>query len=78
MAAAPANSSGRFRHRAELRRVGDTLADIEHRAEQRCRDLEADPDTIRATTLSHWWPQNTKPNGSAGNSITPSGALKAV
>nr|WP_246733545.1 IS630 family transposase [Methylobacterium sp. BTF04] len=37
----------------------DRSADIQERIEQRCRDLEADPDTLRDNTLFHWWPQQT-------------------
>ncbi|GJD86276.1 hypothetical protein HPGCJGGD_4181 [Methylobacterium haplocladii] len=40
----------------------DTLAEIQDRVEQRCRRLEAQPDTLRANTLFHWWPQKPKPN----------------
>lgn len=30
--------------------------------DQRWRDLEADPQTLRANALSHWWPQRPKPS----------------
>lgn len=40
----------------------DDIADIQERIEQRCCDLEADPDTLRANTLFRWWPQRPKPN----------------
>ena len=39
-----------------------TLDDIQARIEQRCRHLEADPDTLRANTLFRWWPQRPKPS----------------
>lgn len=40
----------------------DRLADIQGRIEQRCRDLEADPHTLRANTLFPYWPQHSMPN----------------
>ncbi|WP_375453357.1 transposase [uncultured Methylobacterium sp.] len=40
----------------------DRLADIQKRIEQRCRDLEADPHTLRENTLFHGWPQRSIPN----------------
>ncbi|KQP93732.1 hypothetical protein ASF57_22260 [Methylobacterium sp. Leaf117] len=40
----------------------DHLAEIQDRIEKRCQDLEADPDTLRANTLFHWWPQKIMPN----------------
>lgn len=38
------------------------LAEIQDRIEQRCRDLEAQPDLLRANTLFRWWPQPRRPN----------------
>lgn len=40
----------------------DDIADIQERIEQRCRELEADPGTLRANTLFRWWPQHSKPS----------------
>lgn len=40
----------------------DDITDIQERIEQRCRHLEADPDTLRVNTLFHWWPQRLKPS----------------
>lgn len=40
----------------------DRLAEIQHRIEQRCRDLEAQPDSLRDNTLFHWWPERPKPS----------------
>ena len=39
-----------------------TLAEIQTCIEQRCRDLEANPQTLRDNTLFHWWPQRPKPS----------------
>ena len=40
----------------------DQLAEIQDCIEQRCRDLEAQPDALRDNTLFHWWPQPARPN----------------
>ena len=40
----------------------DRLTDVQTRIEQRCRDLEANPPTVRNNTLFHWWPQKTVPS----------------
>lgn len=39
----------------------ETLADVQHLIEARCRDLEANPDTLRDNTLFHWWPHRIRP-----------------
>ena len=40
----------------------DRLDEIQDRIEQRCRDLEAQPHTLRNNTLFRWWPNQTRPN----------------
>lgn len=40
----------------------DRIAEIQDRIEQRCRDLEAQPDILRDNTLFRWWPQKSRPN----------------
>lgn len=45
-----------------INRHFDRLAEIQDCIEQRCRDLEAQPDTVRDNTLFRWWPQCPKPN----------------
>ena len=40
----------------------ERLTEIQDRIEQRCRDLEADPDTLRTNTLFRWWPQRPIPS----------------
>ena len=40
----------------------DSLAAVQTLIESRCRHLEADPNTLRANTLFHWWPQQNRPS----------------
>ena len=58
----PAEHLWRLLDEPIVNRHFERLADIQSRIEQRCRDLEAQPKTLRANTLFTWWPQKPQPN----------------
>jgi hypothetical protein len=58
----PAEYLWRLVNEPIVNRHFDRLAEIQDCIEQRCRDLEAQPDILRDNTLFRWWPQKAMPN----------------